>query len=144
MLDVFEGKKHDISIFRGGFTERMQLLNRNDRTSNTIVYGDPEYQMCRYVMAPYKGIELSNDEINFRTTMAQYRIIVEWAFGKVINEWACLDYNKKLNLFLKPVAKYYEVGVLLSNFRSCMYSNQSIQTFEVPVPSLAEYLNKQQ
>ncbi len=139
LSDVYEGKKHDISILRKpkliAKIEEQQELHLEKRL---FVYGDPGYKVGRHILSPYNTTE----ENLFNRCMASYRICVEWGFGKMIKDWAFLDFYKNLKLKLQQVPTMYRVGVLLSNIRFCYYSNQTAIAFEISTPTIHEYLNK--
>jgi hypothetical protein len=105
------------------------------------IYGDPAYPHRQQLQAPYKGSRLSAQQLEFNTRMSMNRVVVEWAFGKVISLFAFLDYKKNLKLYLQPVAKLYMVGVLLTNCHTCLNGSQTTSKFNVAPPTLDEYIN---
>ena len=64
---------------------------------------------------------------------------VEWEFGKVVREFAFLDFKKNQKIFLQPVALHYFVAVLLTNAHTCMYGSQTSKYFGLDPPSVEEY-----
>ena len=66
---------------------------------------------------------------------------VEWAFGKVIQYFAFLDFRKNQKVLLQPIGKYYAVGVLLINCHSCLYGSVTASYFCIPPPDLHTYLS---
>ena len=140
---VFEGKKHDIAILReSGLINKLEQQQERYLSTRLFVYGDPAYKVGRHILSPFKSQRNTEEENLFNTCMSSYRICVEWGFGKVIKDWAFLDFYKNLKLELQQVPTLYTVGVLLSNIRSCYYSNQTAMTFDIPCPTIEEYLNK--
>ena len=72
--------------------------------------------------------------------MSHVRTSVEWAFGKIINIFAFLDFKKNQKILLQPVGKFYIVGALLTNCHTCLYSCQTSEYFGIDPPSLETYL----
>ena len=75
--------------------------------------------------------------------MSAVRVSVEWTFGKVIQQFAYLDFRKNQKVLLQPVGKYYMVGALLTNCHTCLYGSQTTTFFGVPPPTLEVYLSNQ-
>ena len=69
------------------------------------------------------------------------RVSVEWAFGKVVQYFAFLDFRKNLKVLLQPIGKYYIVGVILANCRTCLYGSTTSSFFNLPLPDLQTYLH---
>ena len=72
--------------------------------------------------------------------MSSVRQSVEWQFGKVIQEFAFLDFKFFLKIYLQPVGKMYMVGALLANCHTSMYGSQTGLYFGVEPPTVEEYL----
>lgn len=96
------------------------------------------------IISQYKrdieGEDLSHDEKEFNACMSRVRIAVEWGFNKVVQKFGYLDTYKQLKLWGTPVGPYYEVATLLTNFHTCLYGSQTSTYFQVPPPSLDEFL----
>lgn len=75
--------------------------------------------------------------------MSALRQSVEWGFGKVINEFAFLDFKKNQKLLLQDVGTMYRTAVILTNCHTCLYGSQTAQYFEVNPPLLENYLGLQ-
>ena len=60
---------------------------------------------------------------------------VEWAFGKIINNFAFLDLKKNQKILLQPVGKFYIVVALLTNCHTCLYPCQTSEYFEIDPPT---------
>ena len=79
----------------------------------------------------------------FNKRMSKVRESVEWAFGKVVQYFAFLDFRKNLKVLLQPIGKYYVVGVLLVNCHTCLYGSVTSDYFSLPPSDLHTYLNWQ-
>ena len=110
------------------------------------VYGDRGYtpDHSGAVVAPFKRYpgeaQLTEAQENYNTCMAQARIAVEWGFLKVVQKWAYLDYHKQMKIWGTPVAMFYKVGSLLTNFHTCLYGSEVSTYFELDPPTLEAYL----
>ena len=60
-----------------------------------VVYGDPAYGLARYIIGPFRGAHIADDEQAFNTEMSKVRACVEWGFGKICLNFAYLDFKKK-------------------------------------------------
>ena len=105
------------------------------------IYGDSAYPLNRFVMTPYKGANVTDEQHNFNKVMSSHRICVEWGFADIIKTFAFLDFKKNLKLHLQPLGKLYKVAVVLMNYRCCLHGNQTSQFFGVNPPTIDEYLS---
>ena len=73
--------------------------------------------------------------------MSSARIAVEWGFALNINYWGINGYRKGTKLGSSPVAAYYMISTLLTNFHTCLKErNQVSDKFKIKAPSLEEYV----
>ena len=87
------------------------------------LYGDPAY-----LLAPYEGVIITREQQVFNQGMSKVCVSVEWAFGKVVQYFAFLDFKKHLKILLQPIGKYYAVGVIL-NCHTCIYGSVTSSFF---------------
>ena len=73
---------------------RFQNPNGEPYTIN----GDPAHGLTRNILAPYRGVRLTDDQQEFNSQMSKVRTCVEWGFGKICQLFAFLDF-KKLEAF---------------------------------------------
>ena len=73
--------------------------------------------------------------------MSGARICVEWAFGKVVQQFAFVNHAADLKLFLQQIGRLYMVAVLLTNAHTCCYGSepQTGEYFQLQAPTLEEY-----
>ena len=136
-----EGKRHDCALLRESrILEKMVHMHNADGVA-MAVYGDPAYVMRDHIYCPFQGAYLTEEEKAFNSSMSKARICVEWGFGKVVQEFAFLDFKKNLKLQLQPVGKYYAVGVLLTNAHTCLYGSLTSRFFNIEPPSLESYFS---
>ena len=106
-----------------------------------IIYGDPAYGLTRNILAPYRGVRLTDDQQEFNSQMSKVRTCVEWGFGKICQLFAFLDFKKNLKLLLQPIGKYYLVAVIPVNCHTCLYGSQTAAYFDLDPPMLETYLS---
>ena len=83
---------------------------------------------------------LTEIERSFNRSMALVRVAVEWGFGKVIQQFAFLDFAKNLKIGLQPVGKFYSVATFLTNCKVCLgYGQRVADYFGIAPPNLALY-----
>ena len=92
----YEGRKHDAAILRDS-----QLYNQLEESArfpngeSFVIYGDQAYGIRELLITPFRNrAGLTSEQQEFNTRMSQVRIAVEWGFGKIIGEFAFLDFKK--------------------------------------------------
>lgn len=78
---------------------------------------------------------------NTSYAMSQKRIVNEWAFGKMQQNFSVTDFEANLKVYLNRPARTYLVCTLLCNMHSCCYGSNCATYFRCPAPSLEEYLS---
>ena len=143
MFGPVEGCRHDTSMLGvSGLPEKLRRLQLPNGDPY-VVYGDPAYVVTDNILAPFRGAFLTVEEQEFNKRMSKVRVSVEWAFGKITQYFAFLDFKKNQKVLLQPIAKYYLVGTLLVNCHLCLYGSQTSSYFELQPPSLKTYLLNQ-
>lgn len=143
MFGPIEGRRHDAFMLgESGLAVKLQRLHKPNGDPY-VLYGDPAYGLTRNILSPFRGARLTNDEQEFNTRMSQVRESVEWGFGKIIQNFAFLDFKKNLKILMQPVAKYYLVATILTNCHTCLYGSLTGSYFELDPPDLETYLSNQ-
>ncbi|CAM9211268.1 unnamed protein product [Discosporangium mesarthrocarpum] len=104
-----------------------------------VVYGDTAYSMLSQVKRGQREtytITVEEREANKR--MSTCRISIGRAFGKVLQLWPFLDFEKNSQLHLQPIAHLCIVGALLTNMHTCLYGSQTGHYFDLNPPGLKE------
>lgn len=145
MFGPVEGRRHDSALLRLSsiqeqFEERRLELVGEDGLQFSL-YGDPAYPVRDYLLAPYRGNNLTPPQQEFNRRMSAVREAVEWQFGKLLSEFAFLDFRKNLRVLLQPVGLYYLVGAILTNCHTCLYESVTGSYFGLQAPELEEYLS---
>lgn len=140
LFGLIEGRRLDAFMLgESGLNHILQRFRKPDGEPY-IIYGDPAYGITRNILAPFRGARFTADHQEFNSQMSKVRCSVEWGFGKIIQNFAYLDFKKNLKVLLQPVAKYYVVGVLLTNGHTCLYGSLTSTFFNLDPPSLETYL----
>ncbi|KAF8596928.1 hypothetical protein BDV93DRAFT_454102, partial [Ceratobasidium sp. AG-I] len=106
-----------------------------------FVYADSAYGVSNTIISAAKGLQKrSSTEREFYSHMARYRMCVEWAFGKVFNYFAALEFKRNRRLGQTAVGKQFFNAVLFTNAHTCLYGSVTSRTFHLAPPSLEEYL----
>lgn len=143
LFGPIEGRRHDaFMLSNSGLADQIKLFNQANGDPY-VIYGDPAYGLSRNIMAPFRGMQLTQQERDFNKAMSTVRISVEWGFGKICQYFAFLDFKKNMKVLLQPVGKYYLVGALLINCHTCLYGSVTSTFFQVDPPSLETYLSNQ-
>ncbi|XP_072380479.1 uncharacterized protein [Diabrotica undecimpunctata] len=139
---AFEGRRHDAGILReSGLYEELEQ-NVTFPNHRFCLYGDQAYGLRELLLRPYTEHEIRGNQQRqqFNTSMRGLRVAVEWGFGKVIQNFAFLDFKKNQKILLQEIGKMYSIGVLLSNCHTCLYGGEIPSYFGIDPPSLEEYL----
>ncbi|KAK7106300.1 uncharacterized protein [Littorina saxatilis] len=142
LFGPMSGRRHDAALLNAsGLLDHMER-HYNINGQPLCIYGDPAYPQRPHLYRPFLGHNLTPQQQQFNTDMSSVRQVVEFGFGKVVENWAFLDYKKNLKLFLSPVGKLYHVGAILTNCLTCMYPAHGglVNYFEIDPPSIDEYL----
>ena len=100
---------------------------------------DPAYLLHPHLQAPFRGNNLTNDQIEWNKSMSAVRVSVEWIFGDIINYFKFMDLKKKLKIGLSAVGKMYLICGLLHNAWASLYKTVTSKYFDISPPSLGEY-----
>ncbi|XP_077492280.1 uncharacterized protein LOC144103438 [Amblyomma americanum] len=138
----YPGSYHDARIFReSGLYSKLKRIVANERL---VIYGDPAYPLRPLLMKPYGGCRRTPTQDAFNCGMSKVRQAVEWGFGKVVAEFAFLDFKKNQKLLWQQIEKMYKVATIFANCHTAMYGSQVSDYFHLAPPSLREYLKPQQ
>ena len=88
------GRNHDAHMLH--LSKLPRIMRRICRRLGTVysLYGDPAYPQSQYISGPFRHTRLNDAEALFNVRMSSTRISNEWGFGKIINNWAYLDFRK--------------------------------------------------
>ena len=143
MFGPLEGRRHDaFMLAESGLLTKLQRF-QTPSGEPYIIYGDPAYGVSRHILAPFQGARLTPQQQEFNRAMSKVRVSVEWAFGKIMQHFAYMDFKKNQKVLLQPVGKYYLVAALLTNCHTCLYGSLTTTFFGVIPPSLETYLSNQ-
>lgn len=127
-----------LGIFRdSGLYQKLEQLTNGRQF---VLYGDPAYPLLPLLFRPYSSGALTAQQQMFNKNMSSVRQCVEWGFGKVVSEFAFLDFKTNQKLLLQDVPTMYKAGVLLTNCHTCLYGSQTSDYFNVAPPRLEDYL----
>lgn len=120
----------------------MQTFLVNSDGTWFAVYGDPGYSNQKFIKVGYKNhAVLSQVQKDFNSQMSALRVSVEYGFGKIIQQFAFLDFHKTQRMYLSPLKEMYHVAALLVNCQSCIRGrNQVSDIFGSEIPTIEEYL----
>ncbi|GAB6026985.1 hypothetical protein CHUAL_014103 [Chamberlinius hualienensis] len=137
MSNPYPGRRHDAFILRDTAIHH-QLQNY---CQDFCVYGDHGYPLRPYLIRPYPNTTKIQQQQLFNKRMSEVRECVEWSFGKIVQQFAFIDFSKNQKLFLQPVGMYFAVATLLCNAHTCIYGSQTSTYFNIESPSIVEYFN---
>ena len=86
---------------------------------------------------------LTEEEVTWNVAMGQVHILVEYSFGRVLQEWPFLNAGWKHQLLGNAISCFYIVGVLLINALSYLSPNSTSQRYGCALLHLEEYFHVQ-
>ncbi|KAK3260083.1 hypothetical protein CYMTET_30946 [Cymbomonas tetramitiformis] len=133
------GHRHDSFMLRESRLLEQLEEYFSDKDVIFLIYGDPAYPISDFIITRFKGVNLTPAEKMLNKFMSSCREAVEWAFGKVLQYQAYLDFKKNLKILLSPVSNQHKAGVLVTNMHTCLYGCTSSRYFDCDPPTLEEY-----
>lgn len=111
LFGPIEGRRNDAFLLvASGLSDQLRHFDQTNGQPY-VIYGDPAYGIAGNISAPFRGAQLTPQEHEFNKSMSNVRISVEWAFGKLSQYFAFLDF-KNNKVLLQPVGKYYLVAAI--------------------------------
>jgi nuclease HARBI1 len=138
----FNGIRHDAAIL--GLSGLKEELNELPKIGceNLVVYGDPGYSNQKFIKVGYKNhTKLTEQQKQFNADMSALRVSVEYGFGKIVQQFAYLDFKKNQQLLLQNLRMQYLVAAFLVNCQSCLKGNQTSLYFNCIPPTIEGYVN---
>ncbi len=87
------------------------------------------------------GRELRRDRQAFNATYSPMITCVEWGYDKVVRHWAYVDFKKQMRMEMVRMEAMWHGAFWLTNVVTCVRGgNQISEYFELPPPTLEEYL----
>lgn len=137
------GRMHDARIFReSGLLESLrQIMPVGNDRHTYVLYADFGYPQSWWCFGGFWRAERGSDEALYNERMSSSRISVEWGYGKVLSQWAHIDFSKSSKILLEPIAQQYINCAFLTNLFTCLYGNQINSYFNMSPMSLTDYLS---
>lgn len=138
----YVGRRHDAAVLHlSNLLGELRTKFINVDGSWMSLYGDPGYSNQKFVKVGFKNLgNRSNLQKQFNAEMSALRVSVEYGFGKIVQQFAFLDFKKNQKLFMQPLKEQYYVAALLVNCQTCMRGDQVSEYFNCSPPSLNDYL----
>lgn len=138
MFGPLEGKEFGLLERSGLYTELHDIFSGKEK--HLFLYGGQEYNSRPLLKSPFKSAMLSEEQQQHNKAMSIVRKCVQWGFGKILQNFAFLDFEKNQKLYVQPVGKYYKVAALLTNCHTCLYGSKTSTYFSLEPPELEHYL----
>ena len=108
MFSPVEGNRHD--AFMIGVSSLDGKLRRFQRPNGepNVIYGDSAYGLSRNILAPYRGVRLTDNQQESNSQMSKMRCSVEWGFGKISQLFAFLDCVVPENIHTPPQRVFFQ------------------------------------
>ncbi|KAJ8914941.1 hypothetical protein NQ315_002464 [Exocentrus adspersus] len=138
---AYPGRRHDAGIFREtNLHAQLEECTTFPNGQTFVLYGDQAYGIRRLLLCPYGNVNLTPEQQLFNIQMSAVRQSVECGFGKVLSEFAFLDFKKNKKLLLQDINEMYTTGTIFTNCHTCLYGSQTSHYFNMVPPQLEQYL----
>ena len=135
------GRRHDSYMLMVSGLETTLRWMMTSLGTDYVVYGDPAYPLTTVIQTGYRGTHLSQSQNAFNKTMSAGRIVVEWMFGDVLALWTFSCLRRRQQLFVTPVARFYLLSALFTNFHTCIHGGNKVSLlFRINPPALEDYI----
>lgn len=139
----FMGRDHDSRMLAESLLlPALQQLMPADGTGGPIycMYSDLAYPTSAWLMKGFVNAAEGSPEKAFNTAMSKVRIVVEWGFKNIVQQWQFLDFQQTMMILKMPIGQYYVNAAFLTNLRNCLYGGQIGNHFKCEPLSLEQYL----
>ena len=133
----FHGQRHDTCSHS---QLELQIDNLFLNRRQLAIYGDTAYNLKPYFYMPFKGTNLTAEEITCNCRMSHVHNCVEWGFRKQKTLFTFTSYFMNQKILLQPVGNYFLAGTLLTNYHTCLYGSVMSSYFRCAPLSLWDYL----
>jgi DDE superfamily endonuclease len=146
MYGPIEGRRHDMTLYRESLIDEIMQTSMNILGVQHCLYGDPAYCLRPYLQVGFQGSNLTEDHIQFNSSMSKVLIAVEWTFRDIKMYFTHIDLPRKLKVGaptlknVTPAGLWYVCSAVLWNFRVCMYESQTAEYFDCDSISIEEHL----
>lgn len=138
MFGPAQGRAHDLTLLEDSDLE--SIIQRDRRFRGYLLYGDPAYGQTDVFASPFDRVGATSEEKAVNKSLSQVRISVEWGFGVIVNEWAMIDFKRKMSIGNVPVGLLYEVVAIFANCLTiARHQNVISGYFDVAPPTFQEY-----
>ncbi|GMF57995.1 unnamed protein product [Phytophthora fragariaefolia] len=114
MFGPAQGRAHALTLLEDPDLENIN--GRDRRFHGYLLYGDPAFGQTDVFASPFDKVGATREEIEVNRSLSKVRIAVEWMFGKIIGEWAMMDFKRKMSIGNVPAGMLYEVAI----FANCV------------------------
>ena len=99
-----DGRRNDAFLWKESNLPAILLHYAHSPDGTPLqVYRDPAYSISSFLLSPYQGAQITQDQQLWNQAMSRLRIIVEWAFKEMVTMFGFLDYVKNQKHLLQPV-----------------------------------------
>ena len=106
-----------------------------------VIYGDPAYRLTRNILAPFRGVQLTDDQQEFNSRMSKLRVSVEWGIWQNMPVVWLFRFQEESENFAPANSKYYLVAAVLANCHTCLCGSETSTFFGLDPPELEDYLS---
>jgi hypothetical protein len=127
-----EGRRHDKVIWNeSGIMDHLLRHSHEEDGTPMQIYGDPAYGVNRHLISPFQGARLDPRQQLFNKRMSRVRIVVEWVFKEVIQQFQYFSLKTGQRVLLSNIGLQFKVAVLLHNAHVCLHNPQIPQYFQL-------------
>lgn len=136
------GRRQDPALLgRRRLLRTLQQRFKDAEGTPYYLHGDPAYGISPWLMTPFEGV-LTPAKREFNEAMNSMHVAEEDGVCRIVEMWSSVDFAERWEVDPRTpgLDKQYAVAGILTNCQSCLYGNSTSEYFEVPTPSLRNYL----
>lgn len=135
-----EGRRHDCYMSEESkLRKRLQRLNRN-RDRALCLFGDKGYSISPEIQTPFKGFHLNEEEEASNKAMTNCRIVVEYGFTKIAQQFGFSNHKQNQKLYRQQNASLFSECFFVK-CHTCMYGFAlAKKILRLDPPTLETYL----
>lgn len=119
--NVYRPRRHDLTVLQNSECEGIRHECFSYNNEQYYVFEDKAYTFRPYLIRPFIGAALSEEQEKFNTFMSSLRQSVEHHYKDLKQQWVSQDFPRSLRGRKAPTALLYKASAILWNIRVCAY-----------------------
>ena len=132
-------RANDLRVLRNSNLNNRMAELQEGNVMQYMIYGDGIFPVMSHIRSRHKN-NLTARQLLENGTMAKLRISIEWHYGNLCTMFPMLDYKRNLKIRQQPLKSLYFTATFLRNCHVCIYGNNTSAYFDLPPPTLEDFV----